>query len=220
MILCACAGWFGSVHFAHAWKHIFYLTLPLFVKNDISKRWIRYKDIIGKQKLSNTIERMFFLWSNFWNSLEKTIFLAKKWLYWWKKHKHLGDDVFHNVYYTCDRTDVNILEKCSLLWKPSSTVQYPIVWNKTQLLSLRRAMRYQSRPHIYLCFLTKLSIPCRGLFRKISTGVDFIKLLYLVYVFGKTDQDKQCQLRSDAAERGIWSGSTLFATHSGLYTHS
>ena len=42
-------------------------------------------------------------------------------------------------------------------------------------------------------------------------GVDLIILPYLLYVFGKTGLSKQC--RSDAAERGVWSGSALFTTH-------
>ena len=32
----------------------------------------------------------------------------------------------------------------------------------------------------------------------------------------KKDICKQCRLRSDAAERGVWSGSTLFAINSGI----
>ena len=49
-----------------------------------------------------------------------------------------------------------------------------------------------------------------GLFLR---GFDLIKLLFLLYVFGKTDVSKQCRPWSDAAECGVWSGSTLFATH-------
>ena len=44
-------------------------------------------------------------------------------------------------------------------------------------------------------------------------GVDLIVLPYLLYVFGQTSLSKQSRPRSDAAERGVWSGSTLFATH-------
>ena len=47
-------------------------------------------------------------------------------------------------------------------------------------------------------------------------GSDLIKLPYLLYVYGQTDLSKQCRHRSDAAERGVWSGSTLFATHSAI----
>ena len=36
---------------------------------------------------------------------------------------------------------------------------------------------------------------------------------YLLCVFGQTGMSKRCRSRSDAAERGVWSGSTLFATH-------
>ena len=42
---------------------------------------------------------------------------------------------------------------------------------------------------------------------------DLIILPYLPYVFGKTCLSKQCRPWSDAAECGVWSGSTLFATH-------
>ena len=45
-------------------------------------------------------------------------------------------------------------------------------------------------------------------------GVDLIKLPYLLYVFGQTAFSKQCRPWSDAAECSVWSGSTLFATHS------
>ena len=44
-------------------------------------------------------------------------------------------------------------------------------------------------------------------------GLDLIKFPYFLYVFGQTGLSKQCWPRSDAAERGVWSGSTLFATH-------
>ena len=43
-------------------------------------------------------------------------------------------------------------------------------------------------------------------------GVDLIKLAYLLYVFGKTTMSKKCRPTSDATERGVWSGPTLFAT--------
>ena len=47
-------------------------------------------------------------------------------------------------------------------------------------------------------------------------GSDLIKLSYFFYVFGQTGLSKQCRLRSDAAECGIWSGSTLFATDTAI----
>ena len=46
-----------------------------------------------------------------------------------------------------------------------------------------------------------------------------VKLLYLLYVFRQTCLRKQCRSRSDAAVRGVWSGSALFATHPESYTH-
>ena len=53
----------------------------------------------------------------------------------------------------------------------------------------------------------------RGGSRRSAEGCDLIILPYLLYVFGQTVLSKQCRPRSDAAERGVWSGSTLFATH-------
>ena len=56
----------------------------------------------------------------------------------------------------------------------------------------------------------------RAGFRMISEGgggVDLIQLLFLLYIFEKTGLSNQCWPRSNAAERGVWSGSTLFATH-------
>ena len=47
-------------------------------------------------------------------------------------------------------------------------------------------------------------------------GVDSIELLSLLYVLGQTDLSKQCWPRSDAAELGVRSGSTLFATSSAI----
>ena len=47
-------------------------------------------------------------------------------------------------------------------------------------------------------------------------GFDLIKLPCFLYVFGQTDHRKQCRPRSDAGECSIWSGSTLFATHSAI----
>ena len=38
--------------------------------------------------------------------------------------------------------------------------------------------------------------------------------------FGQTDLSKQCRAKSDATERGVRMGSTLFATHPALYTYS
>ena len=44
-------------------------------------------------------------------------------------------------------------------------------------------------------------------------GFDLIIIPYLLCVFRQTGLSKQCSPRSDAAERGVWSGSTLIATH-------
>ena len=35
--------------------------------------------------------------------------------------------------------------------------------------------------------------------------------------YNQIDPSKQCRPKSDAVEWGIWSGSTLFATHSALF---
>ena len=40
---------------------------------------------------------------------------------------------------------------------------------------------------------------------------------YFVKVFGQTYMRKQCRPRSDAAERGVWSGSQLFAIHEAVF---
>ena len=48
---------------------------------------------------------------------------------------------------------------------------------------------------------------------------DLIKLPYLLYIFGQTGLSKQCRLISNAAERNVCSGSTLFATRSTFLTH-
>ena len=39
---------------------------------------------------------------------------------------------------------------------------------------------------------------------------------HLSLVFHKGEIDKQCRLRSDAAECGVWSGSALFALNTGI----
>ena len=44
-------------------------------------------------------------------------------------------------------------------------------------------------------------------------GFYLIILPYFLYVFGQTGLNKQCRPRSNSAERGVWSGSTLFASH-------
>ena len=49
--------------------------------------------------------------------------------------------------------------------------------------------------------------------RWLLKGFDLVKLLRFLYVFGQRDLSKQCRPRSDAAKRGVWSGSTLFATY-------
>ena len=41
-------------------------------------------------------------------------------------------------------------------------------------------------------------------------------LIHLSLAANKRDNGKQCRPRSDAAERGVWSGSTLFALNSGI----
>ena len=46
----------------------------------------------------------------------------------------------------------------------------------------------------------------------ISERVRFDQIT-VVYAFEKTGLSKQCSPRSDAAERGVWSGSILFAIH-------
>ena len=43
---------------------------------------------------------------------------------------------------------------------------------------------------------------------------------YLPYVFGQTGLSKQFRPRWDAAERGVSSGSTLFATHPAIFRHN
>ena len=53
----------------------------------------------------------------------------------------------------------------------------------------------------------------QGRSRMISKGFNLITLPQLLYVFGQTGLSKQCRPRSDATERGVWSGSALFATH-------
>ena len=50
----------------------------------------------------------------------------------------------------------------------------------------------------------------------ISEWFDLIKLPYLLYVLGQAGLIKQCRPRSDAATRGVRSGSTLFATHTAI----
>ena len=47
----------------------------------------------------------------------------------------------------------------------------------------------------------------------IMKGSNLIILPYLLYIIGKTGLNKQQRPRSDATERNIWSGNTLFATH-------
>ena len=71
--------------------------------------------------------------------------------------------------------------------------------------------------NILLWFMqtVKKQISPQGRIQKDSEGgggVDLILLPYLLYVVGQTGLRKQCRPRSDAAERGVWSGSTLFAT--------
>ena len=53
---------------------------------------------------------------------------------------------------------------------------------------------------------------CRGGPRRISVGVWFDYNIVL-YEFGQTGLSKQCRPGSDTTEHGVWSGSTLFATH-------
>ena len=53
-----------------------------------------------------------------------------------------------------------------------------------------------------------------------STRRKWIKeyLTHISLASHKKDIAKQCRPRSDAAERGFWSGSTLFASSSEIYT--
>ena len=46
----------------------------------------------------------------------------------------------------------------------------------------------------------------------------FLFLTHLSLASHKKDIGKQCKPRSDAAERGVWSGSTLFALNSEIPT--
>ena len=45
---------------------------------------------------------------------------------------------------------------------------------------------------------------------------DLKELPYFHYAFGQASLSKQCRPRSDAAERGVWSGSTHFAIHTAI----
>ena len=71
----------------------------------------------------------------------------------------------------------------------------------------------------WVCFTR----PGPGLFNRgfemIVRVFDMTELLYIHNVFGQTGLSKQCKPRSDAAECGVWSGSTMFVTHPAiLYT--
>ena len=52
--------------------------------------------------------------------------------------------------------------------------------------------------------------------RKIDKDIDIIILTHISLASHVWDIGKQCRPRSDAAERGVWSGSTLF-THRNFY---
>ena len=58
----------------------------------------------------------------------------------------------------------------------------------------------------------KTGFTVRGGSRRVSKGLDFFKLPYVLYVFIQTSLSKQCRPRSNAAEHGVWSHSTLFTT--------
>ena len=45
----------------------------------------------------------------------------------------------------------------------------------------------------------------------------YSKVPYPIYVMGQTDLGKQCRSRSNAKD--VWSGSTLFASYTGVYRH-
>ena len=69
------------------------------------------------------------------------------------------------------------------------------------------------------CFIFDYTGEAPGRFLR---GVQFnhITVLTLRIPLGQTGKSKQCRPRSDAAERGVWSGSTLFVTSQQFYTHS
>ena len=86
------------------------------------------------------------------------------------------------------------------------------IWPKVSFLTLLKLILVRS--HIHKRFLwritaAKLGAGPGGFLR----GFDLIVLPYLFYVFGQTSLSKQSRPRSDAASRGVWSMSTLFATH-------
>ena len=50
-----------------------------------------------------------------------------------------------------------------------------------------------------------------------SSRWDFFTFTVFTLKIGQTGLSKQCRLRSDAAERGVWSGSTLFSTQPAVF---
>ena len=58
------------------------------------------------------------------------------------------------------------------------------------------------------------------LFQHILSCSEFAIIVYTVYVFGQTDLSKLCRPRRDATDRGVSSGSTLFATHPAICRHN
>ena len=48
---------------------------------------------------------------------------------------------------------------------------------------------------------------------KMNIFTSVYRITVFTYAFGQTGSSKQCRLRRDATERGVSSGSTLFAIH-------
>ena len=73
-----------------------------------------------------------------------------------------------------------------------------------------------------ICFKKIHNIPAiwTKAYTNYTSSSQFQKIPYLPYVFRQTGLSKQYRPRWDAAERGVSSGSTLFATHPAIFRHN
>ena len=116
--------------------------------------------------------------------------------------------LWQNVFGVKRRTKCYILRKCRR--DSRNALKHHLLFiSKCLIILIERNGFTCKGDHSILQEFTYLGGGCRIILRVF----ELIIVPYLLYVIGQIGLSKQCRPKSGAVERGVWSGSTLFATH-------
>ena len=117
---------------------------------------------------------------------------------------------------TCVNFVINLRQLC---YQPASNLLSTCV----NFVINRRQLCYQPASNLLSTCVNFVINLCQLCYQPastlLSTCVNFVLLADCWLEPAKRDICKQCRPRSDAAERGVWSGSPLFANSSTIFLH-